>query len=236
MTKLNKELIELKHKVLSERIDRLYNIFIVLSQDEKHISKLNRIKVIKEQYEKMYNAVLANAEYDKYEEIESVIMPKIAQLEHQLDLHIYKTSGSCEELFEGYIKEIEKYDNYNNLDGELEKIKALKEMLKLYSSYINQGRKETLTKKISALKFEILLRKQIKDMQIYTPKYIPNVLEQYDSVGERKIFESLVEERFKQCIDRHLIFENANVREQVLRDDEIRPTIIGIYRKTRKSR
>ena len=63
---ITRELVELKHKVLSERIDRLYNIFVVISQEEKHISKLNAIKVIKEQYEKMYGAILEKEAFDKY--------------------------------------------------------------------------------------------------------------------------------------------------------------------------
>ena len=201
---ITRELVELKHKVLLERIDRLYNIFIVISQDEKHITKLNAIKVIKEQYEKMYQAILQGEEYDKYEDVENTIMTKIAQIEHHLDLHIYRTFGNCEELFDRYIKEIEKYDNYNNLDGELDKIKALKAMLKLYSSYISQELKETLAQKISAIKLEILLRKQIKDMDLQLNSESLNLLEQYDTKEEREIFENLVRERFKWYIDRQI--------------------------------
>lgn len=199
MTKVNKELVELKHKVLSERINRLYNIFIVLSQDEKHISKLNAIKVIKEQYEKMYEAILQGEEYDKYEDVENTILPRLAQIEHHLDLHIYKTFGNCEEFFDRYIKELEKYDNYNNLDGELDKIKALKEMLKLYSSYINQELNEMLAQKISAIKFEILLRKQI---QLMPDRNAESLLMQYETEKEKETFQILIRERFKTYIER----------------------------------
>mgnify|MGYP003289581127 CR=1 FL=1 len=195
---MTRELVELKHKVLLERIDRLYNIFIVLSQDEKHISKLNAIKVIKEQYEKMYQAIIQSGEYDKYEEVENTIMPKLAQIEHHLDVHIYKTFGNCQEFFDRYIKELEKYDNYNNLDGELDKIKALKEILKLYSSYISQELKEMLAQKISAIKFEILLRKQI---QLMPDRNAESLLMQYESEEEKETFQILIRERFKTYIE-----------------------------------
>ena len=160
---LNRELVELKHHVLLERIEKvknkLKNISIVVNCE----NEINSLKIIKQQYEKMYKAVLANGEYDKYQEVEDIIISKVSKIEAKLDKYIYKFSKQYLQHIRA-IENSENYKNFGNLDDELSKIYSLKRLLVNCEVYHSQQEQDKIKQMIYETKFKVLIRKQIKQM------------------------------------------------------------------------
>ena len=165
--KLTREAIEVKHQVLQNRINETYNKLKDISTFVQCESEIKSIELIKEQYEKMYQAILENEEYDKYREVEDFIISKLAQIEKALDKIIYRTSKRFDEVLQNHIKtsrESDEYKKFYKLDKELEKIKLLKTLLKYCSIYFTKAQESRLNTEISTFKFELLIRRQIEQM------------------------------------------------------------------------
>ena len=74
---VTKDLIELKYKILMQRINKTYNLLKVLSVAIDCDNDIKDIEIIQEQYERMYHQLLKTKEYQKYKEIENIIIKSL---------------------------------------------------------------------------------------------------------------------------------------------------------------
>ena len=65
---VTRELVDLKSKVMIQKIDKLYLICNMLFKNSE-IKESKSLKVIKEQYLQMYNRLVETGQYEKYKEI-----------------------------------------------------------------------------------------------------------------------------------------------------------------------
>lgn len=198
-TKLTEDAIKHKSKEMLKRISKCYNKCNVMSIDgnlKEIIAFINVLKVLKEQYLRMLEAVMEKGEYEKYEKIEELFNKKLSEIELKM---INKTIRRYDEILIGNIENIrktEEFQNFNNMDKALEKIQMLKELLHSYSLNINEDEKENFQFEISKLKFDALFRKQIEQLVFENGGEI-STLTQYDSDEERDTFIKLLEEKIK---------------------------------------
>lgn len=213
-----KELLEVKVKIIIQRINELCNIFILVLQKSKS-KEINSLEMIKQQYIKMYNEAIKEQQYEKYEEIENIIIEKISKIELQLQEYIYNTIENCEQIIASGIIEIRKSNNYQNLQNmqqELDKTSALKELLRWYSPYISEAKRKELENNIIHLKFDILFRKQIQEL-IYENGSINNHLSQYNNENEKEIFRKLLQQKINSI--KEYTRNSKNVDEQIAEDE-----------------
>lgn len=197
---LNRELAELKHKVLLERIEKIQNTLKIISTVVDCQNEINSIEIIKKQYEKMYQVVLSSGEYDKYQEIENMIIDEISKVEAKIDRYIYNVSKIYDEILDIWFKEIRESENYkkfHKLDNELDKIKQLKAVFEYCKIYFSRAKENQINTKISTFKFELLIRRQIEQM-IYENGTVHDGrnlsrLNQYDNQEEANCFCILLE-------------------------------------------
>lgn len=208
-----KSLIELKYKVLLERIKKVESDLKNISIFINYQSEINSLKVIEQQYKKMYKAILKNGEFDKYEEVENTIIAEIAKIEARIDRDIYRISSR----FEEYMKSIEQSENYKNFHGidiELEKLNSLKFFLVRCEPYHTQTQQNDLKQKIRELRFNVLMRRQIEQM-VYEPQAKESRLNQYED-GEQEYFISRVKEMIMNVEDSVLVGYDV---EQIMKDN-----------------
>ncbi len=190
-----KELCDLKVKIMLQRIDKLCNIYRSLQKTE--CKEMEALEVIKRQYLRMYSKLIETEEYEKYKEIEDMVIKKLAEIELKLDETLYSMIQNYQEMLINSmqsIKKSENYQNFQNMEEELNKIETLKKLLKLYSPYMSESEKITMVQQISELKFDVLFRKQVEEL-IYQNGNMSNNLEQYDSEEEKEIFKKHLEEK-----------------------------------------
>jgi len=164
---ITRELVELKHDVLIKRINETYNKLKDISIFVECENEIKSIELIKEQYERMCQAVLENEEYDKYKEVEEFIISELAKVEKALDKIIYRTAQRFDEVLQNHIKtssESNEYKKFHKLDTEIEKIKQLKALFKDFSIYFTKEQESRLSTEISTFKFEMLIRRQIEQL------------------------------------------------------------------------
>lgn len=157
------ELVQLKHSVLVNRIGDIDETLRLMGKLIDCQEDIDAIHIIFVQYEKMYQAVLASGEYDKYQEVEDIIISKASKIEAKLDKYIYKLAKK----YPQHIRAIENSDNYKNfgnLDDELSKIYSLKRLLVNCEVYHSQQEQNKIKQMIYETKFKVLIRKQIKQM------------------------------------------------------------------------
>ncbi len=213
-----KELLALKAKVMTQKIDKLYNTYEMLLNTFKS-EELNALQIIKKYYIQMYNQLIENKQYEKYKEIEDVVLRQICKIELKLDEYIYKTSKNSEGIINNIIQRVKKSENFQNfyqIENELKNIETLKEILKLYSPYISKNIEANNIHEIVELKFEILYRKQVENL-IYQNGDIKNYLEQYENNEEKEIFKQLLEKKIN-LIKQKIISSYENNAEQVKED------------------
>lgn len=195
---LTRELLDLKVKVMIQKIDKLYLICNMLFSNSE-AREVKSLEVIKEQYFQMYNKLIETEQYEKYKEVEDIIIKEIAKVELNIDQYIYNTVQSYEEIIKSnmdIIYQSENYQSFSNLEQEIQHIETLKQILKLYSTYINKNEIERLYNDISVLKFNVLWRSQVEQL-IYGNVQKKSTLMQYDSQKERKCFIEQLEEKMK---------------------------------------
>lgn len=78
------------------------------------------------------------------------------------------------------------YQDFNNLDQEIQHIGTLNELLKLYSPYISKNEVKKIQEEITKLKFDLLYRKQVEQL-IYENGGNNSSLAQYNNEIEKKI-------------------------------------------------
>lgn len=197
----NKEIIEQKEKIIIQKIEKLHNIYAITLQKD-NCKELSSLEIIKEQYLRMYNAIKEKEEYDKYQEVEDIIINEIAKIELSLDEYIYETRENCTNAILNKMQEIkisENYQNFHNIEEEIKKVEVLKDILKLYKPYIKNEEYENIKENISNLKFEILYRKQVEEL-IYKNGGETSYLLQYDDEEEKKVFIDLLKQKINSLI------------------------------------
>lgn len=195
---LTRELLDLKVKVMIQKIDKLYLICNMLFTNSE-AREVKSLEVIKEQYFQKYNKIIETGQYEKYKEVEDIIIKEIAKVELNIDQYIYNTVQSYGEIIKSnmdIIYKSENYQSFSNLEQEIQHIETLKRVLKLYSPYISKNEIERLYNDISILKFNVLWRSQVEHL-IYGSIQKSSTLMQYDSQEERKYFIEQLEEKMK---------------------------------------
>lgn len=195
---LARELLDLKDKVMIQKINKLYLICNMLFGNSE-AREVKSLEIIKEQYLQMYNKLIETGQYEKYKDIEDIIIKEIAKVELKIDQYIYSTVQSCEEVIKSNMDNIyqsENYQNFINLEQEIQNTETLKQVLKLYSPYISKNEIERLYNDIGVLKFNVLWRNQVQRL-IYGNIQKESTLIQYDSQEERKCFLEQLEEKMK---------------------------------------
>ncbi len=193
---LTRELVDLKSKVMIQKIDKLYMICKMLFKNSE-IRECESLEVIKMQYLQMCNKLIEMEQYEKYREVEDIVIKEIAKVELNIDRFIYDTIQSYEEVIKNNIENIyqsRKYQDFNNLDQEIQYVGTLKEILKLYSPYISKKEIEKIQEQIIKLKFDLLYRQQV-ELLIYENGGNDSNLEKYDNKVEKEIFEKLLEKK-----------------------------------------
>ncbi len=190
------ELIELKFKVMIQKIDNLYLICNMIFKNSENREN-NFLEVVKEKYIQMYNKIMQTKQYEQYKGIEDIVIKEIAKVELSIDQYIYNTNQRCEEIIKINLEKIyqsSNYQNFNNLEQEIQNIRILNEILKLYRPYISKNKEEKLQEEITKVKFDLLYRKQVEQF-IYENKVDCSIFLQYDNKNEKIFFERLLQER-----------------------------------------
>lgn len=223
-----KEIIALKAKVMIKKINKLHDLYKMISKKECDEESKN-LEIIKKQYLQMYNQIIEKEEYEKYKIIEDVIIYNIAKIEIKLDEYIYNTIQNYQEIIRDRIQKIKTSSNYQeckNMDKSLNDVKILGELLKLYSPYIDKNEEKKIQYEISQLKFDVLYRNQIEDL-IYQNKNTTNYLKQYNNEIEKEIFKKLLKEKFASIKFETDIFYGNSI-EQILSDSRLLEKLIII--------
>lgn len=223
-----KEIIALKAKVMIKKINKLHELYKMISKKECDEESKN-LEIIKKQYLQMYNQIIEKEEYEKYKIIEDVIIYNIAKIEIKLDEYIYNTIQNYQEITRDRIQKIKTSSNYQeckNMDKSLNDVKILGELLKLYSPYIDKNEEKKIQYEISQLKFDVLYRNQIEDL-IYQNKNTTNYLKQYNNEIEKEIFKKLLKEKFASIKFETDIFYGNSI-EQILSDSRLLEKLIII--------
>lgn len=208
-----KNLIELKHKVLQDRITETQDTLKLMDKLIPCDKDIKSMEIIIEQYEKMYQAMLQSGEYEKYEEVENTIIAQISKIEARLDRNIYRISSQYEKYIQS-IKESENYKNFHNLDIEIEKINSLKFFLERCKPYHSQTQQNDLKEKITELRFNVLIRRQVEQM-VYEPQSTESRLNQYEN-EEQEYFISRVKEMIMNVDDSVLFGDDV---QQIIKDN-----------------
>lgn len=96
-TKLNRELVELKYRMLKQRINEILNKLKLKNKITDCSKDIKTMETIKASFEKMYQAVIESEEYDKYIEVENIIIAQVSKIESNMDKYIYKLSKQYQE-------------------------------------------------------------------------------------------------------------------------------------------
>ena len=163
---ITKELLELKAKVMIQKIDKLYLICNMLFGNSEN-REVKSLKIIKEQYLQRYSRLIKRGQYENYKDVEDVIFKEISKIELNIDQYIYDTVQSCEEIIKkniDYIYQSKYYQNFSNPERVIQRIETVKQVLKLYSPYIEENEINKLYNDISILKFNVLWRSQVEQL------------------------------------------------------------------------
>lgn len=192
---LSKKYIELKFKVMLQRINKLTKLFEMLYG--LNCKEAKNITYIKEKYIEGYNVIIQEGVYDKYSELEDIIIKEISKIELQLDEYIYKTRLQYKDIILAYIEKLENSESYQDFQGLeyiLQSIETLEELTKLYGSDCK------LQDKIARFKFSVLYRKQVEEL-VYQNGGKNSKLMQYENEREKNIFIEMLKEKIKLLYD-----------------------------------
>lgn len=194
-----KDTIEIKNKVMIQKIDKLYllcnMLFYSVSSEES-----KAIQIIKEGYLQMYQKIMETRLYDKYKEVEDIIFKEMAKIELGIERYIYGTAKKHKDILERYIQRIyqsENYQNFQHLEELLEEIKNIKEMFKLYNPYIGENAIQEVQREIAKVKFDVLYRRQVEQL-IYENGTDKSNLLQQDSEIEKEVFKERLQKKIEE--------------------------------------
>lgn len=218
--KLTKESVELKYRILKQRIERIENLLKTLSVIIDFGNEIKSIGIISCQYEKMYKQVLQTGEYEKYQEIEDTILEKLTKIEFKIDKEIYRSAKDVQSIFNAIFNAIENGKNcrvFQDLDKEIEKIKWIKELAKQYIPFMSKEEKTDINDQINKFKFELLIRRQVEQM-VYENGGKTSSLKRVDSEEERTLFESLLKQLISKLEQDDEIMKSYSAR-QIMEDN-----------------
>lgn len=227
--------INFNYKDLTNRIETTERIFKLLSLCINCKNETASLLIIKRQYEKMYIAIMRNEEYQKYQQVENIIIDELKKIELNLKNIVYKTAGNYERIFDKILTRINAKIQYNEIEKlykKIDEMESTKKLLILYSPYISNQARCKLKEKIASLKFNLLLRKtlkefmknnQIKYEQCFTEfieEIVIEVQEIYNDVKtndlEQKVYdieisnEAAIEKLFIDFINKDDIYNKTN--------------------------
>lgn len=195
----NKKLLEIKAKVMLQRIEKLCGLFKMIFLEESCL-EISSLELIKSKYIQMYNQIIEKKEYEKYKEVEDIIIKEISKIEFKLDEYILSSLQHFSEIVKrnaDKIRNSENYRNYQNLSDEVNRINSLRKLLKLYEPYLDKSKEEKIKYEISHLRFDLLYRKQVEEL-IYGNGGNDNNLKLYENEQEKEIFERLLQEKINK--------------------------------------
>ena len=193
---LTRELLDLKFKVMIQKIDKLYFICNMLFGSLK-AREIKALEKIKEQYFKKRKKLIELGKYEKYKEVEDMIIKEIAKVELNIDQYIYNTVQSYEEIIKNnmnIIYQSENYQSFSNLEQEIQHVETLKQLFKLYIPYISKNEIKRLYNDISILKFNVLWRRQVEDL-IFNKSSDISYMINYSTLEEREQFKKYLQEK-----------------------------------------
>lgn len=185
---VEKNVIDLRSKVMLKKIDKLHETFQILKNFPNEVKTL---LAIKEQYLKMYNEMLEREAYEKYPDIENVVVDALAKLEIRIETYLYNTISNFEKIVLSRIEDIRKsesYQNFKDIDSNLKDIEKINKLMNLYNNYVSKNKMEKVKIKLSEVKFEVLYRKQVEEL-IYEFGESKSNLSLYENEQEKEIFE-----------------------------------------------
>ncbi len=159
-------IVKLKAKVMLQKIDKLCEVYI-RNLDETNELQINALKIIKKQFLLMYNELITRREYEKYREIEDIVIKEISKVELKLDEYVFSNRKDFQKIITKNKEEIYNSENYiffQNVEELLNKLEILNQLFKRYSSYMSRKKEEEFQHQITCLKFEILYRKQVEEL------------------------------------------------------------------------
>lgn len=115
----------------------------------------------------MYNELITRREYEKYREIEDIVIKEISKVELKLDEYVFSNRKDFQKIITKNKEEIYNSENYiffQNVEELLNKLEILNQLFKRYSSYMSRKKEEEFQHQITCLKFEILYRKQVEEL------------------------------------------------------------------------
>lgn len=193
---MTQELVQLKYNILVNRIGDIGETLRLMVKLIDCQEDIDAIHIIFIQYEKMYKAVLASGENDKYQEVEDIIISKASKIEAKLDKYIYKLAKQYPEHIRA-IENSDNYKNFGNLDDELSKIYSLKRLLINCEVYHSQQEQEKIKHMLYEIKFKVLIRKQIKQMVYENSSGESSLWRNYDDDEERTHYINFLEQMIK---------------------------------------
>ena len=235
----NKKLLDIKAKVMLQRIEKLCGLFKMIFQ-EGNCLEISSLELIKSKYIQMYNQIIEKKEYEKYKEVEDIIIKEISKIELKLDEYILSSVQHSNEIVKrnaDKIRNSENYRNYQNLSEEVNRINSLRKLLKLYEPYLDKSKEEKIKYEISHLRFDLLYRKQVEEL-IYGNGGNDNNLKLYENEQEKEIFERLLQEKINKirsipkdgAINNYKLFDIST--EQILNDSNLLERLIILDMKT----
>lgn len=186
---LTRELLELKVKVMTQKIERLSLICNILFGDIED-KKEKYLKMIKEQYLQICQKMIKTGHYEKYRALEDIVVKKVAKIELNIEQYIFDTARNYKEIINKKMQAIvnsESYQNFNNLDQIIQQVETLEQVFKLYRTYRSTKEIEKMQKEIIELKFEVLYRKQVEQL-IYENGSDSSNLTRYCNQMEKEVF------------------------------------------------
>lgn len=195
---MNRYILDSKAVVMIEKIETLYLICNMLFSNSE-AEEIKALEIMKKYYLQIYNKLIETKQYEKYKDVEDIMTTELAKIEINVDRYIYSTVQSYEEVIKSkmaIIHQSENYQNFSDLEQEIQHVETLKQVLKLYSPYISKNEIERLYDDIKVLKFNVLWRNQVQQL-IYGNSKKKSTLMQYDDQEERKCFIEQLEKKMK---------------------------------------
>lgn len=235
----DKKLLDIKAKIMLQRIEKLCNLFKLLFLEGSCL-EINSLELIKSKYIQIYNQIIEKEQYEKYKEVEDIIIKEISKIELKLDEYILSSVQHSNEIVKrnaDKIRDTENYRNYQNLSEELNRINSLRELLKLYEPYLDKSKEEKIKYEISHLRVDLLYRKQVEEL-IYGNCGNDCNLRLYEDEQEKEIFERLLQEKINKirstpkdgAINNDKLFDIST--EQILNDSNLLERLIILDMKT----
>ena len=113
----DKKLLDIKAKIMLQRIEKLCDLFKMLFLEGSCLG-ISSLELIKSKYVQMYNQIIEKEQYEKYKEVEDIIIKEISKIELKLDEYILNSVQHSSEIIKANadkVRNTQNYKNYQNL-------------------------------------------------------------------------------------------------------------------------